>query len=101
MPLFGSDNLPLKLLRCGHTLDQTCWKHWVDSSVSNGNGNHLECPICRQEIGKKTTDYDSHSGSFLLGDGGSRRVSDRAAVPVQPHAGGRDERVGSLERGGV
>lgn len=52
IPLYGSDGLPLKLLRCGHTIDQSCWKHWVDASERNGNG--YLCPCCRQDIGSGT-----------------------------------------------
>jgi len=47
-PTIGSDGLPLKLLRCGHAFDDTCWKEWI----SNGsNGDVRSCPICKQDIG--------------------------------------------------
>ena len=29
IPKIGSDKLPIKLLRCGHAFDQTCWKCYV------------------------------------------------------------------------
>jgi uncharacterized membrane protein YgcG len=43
----GSDGLPLKLLRCGHVFDETCWTEWVNS----GEGNVSKCPICKQDVG--------------------------------------------------
>jgi uncharacterized membrane protein YgcG len=46
-PQKGSDGLPLKLLRCGHVYDETCWKEWINS----GQGNVSKCPICKQDIG--------------------------------------------------
>jgi hypothetical protein len=42
----GSDGLPLKLLRCGHVFDETCWTEWVNS----GRGNVDRCPICNQDV---------------------------------------------------
>jgi len=46
LPTVGSDGLPLKLLRCGHVFDLSCWESWVDK----GKGNPLNCPLCRQDI---------------------------------------------------
>mmetsp|Transcript_12183 Transcript_12183/g.13402 ORF Transcript_12183/g.13402 Transcript_12183/m.13402 type:complete len:527 (+) Transcript_12183:131-1711(+) len=43
----GSDGKPLKLLRCGHVFDETCWSEWVTS----GTGNVRKCPICNQDVG--------------------------------------------------
>jgi uncharacterized membrane protein YgcG len=43
----GSDKLPLKLLRCGHVFDETCWNDWV----CRGAGNLDRCPICQQSVG--------------------------------------------------
>jgi uncharacterized membrane protein YgcG len=45
--LVGSDGLPLKLLRCGHCFDDTCWNKWVTS----GQGNVHKCPICNADVG--------------------------------------------------
>jgi len=50
VPIIGSDGLPIKLLRCGHTFDYSCWKCWVD----RGNGDPCKCPVCRQDIGGHT-----------------------------------------------
>lgn len=47
VPKQGSDGLPVKLLRCGHVFDETCWNEWV----SNGQGNLRRCPICQQDVG--------------------------------------------------
>lgn len=48
VPLIGTDNKPIKMLRCGHIFDSTCWKIWVDS----GQGNPWVCPVCRQDVGR-------------------------------------------------
>lgn len=48
IPVKGNDDRPLKMLRCGHVFDETCWKMWVNS----GHGNPCNCPVCRQDVGK-------------------------------------------------
>jgi hypothetical protein len=47
IPIVGNDGLPLKLLRCGHIMDTTCWLNWVKS----GHGASLKCPVCREDLG--------------------------------------------------
>lgn len=47
IPLVGNDGHPVKMLRCGHIFDESCWKSWVNS----GHGNPCNCPVCRQDIG--------------------------------------------------
>jgi len=42
----GADNKPLKLLRCGHVFDETCWSEWI----SSGQGQVDRCPICKQSV---------------------------------------------------
>ena len=42
----GSDGLPMKLLRCGHAFDESCWSDWVKS----GQGQYDKCPICRESV---------------------------------------------------
>lgn len=44
--ILGSDGLPLKLLRCGHVFDDTCWSTWI----SKGQGQYNQCPICRTDV---------------------------------------------------
>mmetsp|Transcript_5069 Transcript_5069/g.6870 ORF Transcript_5069/g.6870 Transcript_5069/m.6870 type:complete len:537 (-) Transcript_5069:913-2523(-) len=46
IPTIGSDGKPLKLLRCGHSFDVSCWKNWIES----GKGDLSTCPICRQDL---------------------------------------------------
>lgn len=48
IPLIGSDDRPIKMLRCGHIFDESCWKLWVDS----GHGNPWVCPVCRADVGR-------------------------------------------------
>mmetsp|Transcript_13321 Transcript_13321/g.25443 ORF Transcript_13321/g.25443 Transcript_13321/m.25443 type:complete len:424 (-) Transcript_13321:938-2209(-) len=48
IPLVGSDDQPIKMLRCGHIFDNTCWSMWADS----GHGNPMICPVCRQDVGR-------------------------------------------------
>lgn len=65
--MIGSDNLPLKLLRCGHVFDTTCWEDWV----SSGHGNINKCPICQQDVGgnhRDVTLHDSNSNSSIRGE---------------------------------
>jgi len=47
IPLSGTDGQPLKMLRCGHVFDLSCWTAWVHS----GHGNPNVCPICRMDVG--------------------------------------------------
>lgn len=49
----GSDGLPLRLLRCGHIFDETCWAEWVSSGH---HGKVDKCPICQQNVGKPLRD---------------------------------------------
>jgi uncharacterized membrane protein YgcG len=45
--MVGSDGLQLKLLRCGHVFDQSCWSEWIET----GQGNFSHCPLCNQDVG--------------------------------------------------
>ncbi|EJK49421.1 hypothetical protein THAOC_31708 [Thalassiosira oceanica] len=56
IPLSGSDGKPIKMLRCGHIFDTTCWKAWVDS----GSGNPWACPVCRQSVTRTKPRMASH-----------------------------------------
>jgi hypothetical protein len=47
IPLSGTDGEPLKILRCGHVFDSSCWGTWVHS----GQGNPNQCPVCRMDVG--------------------------------------------------
>ena len=47
----GSDGQPIKLLRCGHCMDESCWAEWVNS----GRGTITKCPICQQDVGTEPT----------------------------------------------
>ena len=48
IPLVGTDGHPIRMLRCGHIFDETCWRMWVDS----GSGCLDVCPVCRQDVGR-------------------------------------------------
>jgi hypothetical protein len=43
---FGSDGVPIQLLRCGHSSCRRCWDEWI----SHGK-NSTECPVCKRDIG--------------------------------------------------
>jgi len=45
--VIGSDGLPLRLLRCGHVFDETCYQTWI----STGQGDVRVCPICKEDVG--------------------------------------------------
>lgn len=47
----GSDDQPIKLLRCGHVFDESCWSEWV----SSGQGDVTKCPICQKDVGQPVT----------------------------------------------
>ena len=51
----GSDGLPLKLLRCGHVFDDTCWNEWINSGHHRKVG---KCPICQQDVGERVHAID-------------------------------------------
>lgn len=42
----GSDGQPLKLLRCGHVFDASCWVKWERTCYQNGT--ITRCLLCRQ-----------------------------------------------------
>ena len=64
----GSDGLPLKLLRCGHVFDHTCWTEWVEK----GQGVVSRCPVCNQDVGVGTPNSDQ-----VAPDNGNRVVRQR------------------------
>ncbi len=47
IPLYGSDGEKLKILRCGHAFDTSCWKIWITSGSCTDPGL---CPLCRENI---------------------------------------------------
>jgi uncharacterized membrane protein YgcG len=49
----GSDGHPIKLLRCGHVFDESCWSEWV----STGRGDVMKCPVCRMKVGPSRHEY--------------------------------------------
>mmetsp|Transcript_5676 Transcript_5676/g.7459 ORF Transcript_5676/g.7459 Transcript_5676/m.7459 type:complete len:494 (-) Transcript_5676:1272-2753(-) len=52
----GSDGQPIKLLRCGHVFDESCWEEWV----SSGQGQVDKCPICKHDVGRRPADDGTH-----------------------------------------
>ena len=75
IPVFGIDGEPLKILRCGHVFDHSCWRCWITSS---GCADPGICPVCRADIAKvqiDNTDDDSEAQSLthlVLGQEGDR-----------------------------
>ena len=65
----GSDDQPLKLLRCGHIFDTTCWQTWVNS----GQGNPWICPVCRQDVGRPKRGGSNAQRNGAEEDGGGDR----------------------------
>jgi len=57
IPLFGSDGEELKLLRCGHVFDHSCWRCWITSS---GCKDPCICPVCRADIAKVQIDNEDY-----------------------------------------
>ena len=71
IPLIGTDDKPIKLLRCGHIFDESCWKLFVDS----GYGNPWICPVCRQDVGGKKKSTAVRHSDANEGERESRRES--------------------------
>ncbi|KAL7531862.1 hypothetical protein ACHAXR_004280, partial [Thalassiosira sp. AJA248-18] len=72
IPLIGSDDQPIKMLRCGHIFDKTCFQMWTDS----GQGNPYICPVCRQDVGrtkKASTARRNNAGEGGNGDDARER----------------------------
>lgn len=42
----GSDNSPIKLMRCGHSTCQRCWNEWI-----HAKSDSRLCPVCKKDIG--------------------------------------------------
>jgi len=75
IPTIGTDDLPIKLLRCGHIFDESCWKAWVDS----GHGNPWICPVCRQDVGRvKIRPITQRGGDRGIGTGGAEERRDES-----------------------
>lgn len=53
----GSDDQPIKLLRCGHVFDESCWSEWVNG----GQGNVSKCPICKKKVGRQESAEVNHT----------------------------------------
>ncbi|KAL7472511.1 hypothetical protein ACHAXS_012868 [Conticribra weissflogii] len=75
IPTIGTDDLPIKLLRCGHIFDESCWKAWVDS----GHGNPWICPVCRQDVGRvKIRSHAQQDGDRGVRPGGAELRRDES-----------------------
>jgi len=73
----GSDNQPIKLLRCGHVFDASCWEEWVNS----GQGNVTKCPICKKDVGQTVIPPGTSTGTGTTTNAGEQPIGD-AMVPV-------------------
>ena len=58
----GHDGLPIKLLRCGHAFDQSCWEEWIRS----GQGDVRKCPICKQDVSLSSPSSSSQTEPLLV-----------------------------------
>ena len=78
LPTVGSDGWPLKLLRCGHAFDATCWDKWVGS----GHGDPGRCPICKQSVGGSPPPVSpiSQQGSASYSRGGGEIFGQESSV---------------------
>lgn len=60
----GSDGLPLKLLRCGHVFDATCWIEW-EKRRDCRSCKALKCLICQQDTDRPLCEL-SHCSSGTM-----------------------------------
>lgn len=83
--LIGSDGLPLKLLRCGHVFDDTCWSQWIES----GTGQVNRCPICNADVAEQPSlgHDDSHFRPPDHLDNNEQRRFPRNLFPRPPQHG--------------
>lgn len=89
IPLIGNDGHPLKMLRCGHVFDETCWRTWVNC----GHGDPCKCPICRQDVGGKRSSSSS-SLSSLSGSSRPRSAITEAAETTSSNSTQQQQEVG-------
>jgi len=80
----GSDGKPIKLLRCGHVMDETCWVLWVN----NGSGTFTKCPICQQDIaaGSNATQHGNQRNADQM-----RQRNNRNAIENDVRDGRRND----------
>jgi hypothetical protein len=58
---FGSGRR--KLLRCGHTFDESCWRDWVSSS----RGRRCDqCPVCRDTVTRRDDEQGPDKMQILI-----------------------------------
>jgi uncharacterized membrane protein YgcG len=62
-PMIGSDGLPVRLLRCSHVFDESCWKDWT---TTRGVSSGLTCPICRESVSRPSLHDDDTERQELL-----------------------------------
>lgn len=72
IPLSGTDGQPLKILRCGHIFDSSCWGTWVQS----GQGNPNQCPVCRMDVGGKRKGSGRGGRTYQHGNSSSVNLDD-------------------------
>ena len=103
IPTHGSDGQQIKILRCGHILDQTCWKTWIKS---RGCLDPSICPVCRASIGKprrrrQESESSQESNGLLaygtFGSGLDLEESSPLIVDNEPDQGSEDV-VSLIER---
>eukprot|EP00956_Cyclotella_meneghiniana_P000002 scaffold23_cov29-Cyclotella_meneghiniana.AAC.2 len=85
IPIYGTDNKPIKLLRCGHIFDSTCWSIWVDSGKG---GNPWVCPVCRQDVGRvkiRRSSQINNEQTDTIREEGTRVQERRASYARVPH----------------
>lgn len=49
----GSDNQPLKIFSCGHSLDQECWREYQQKNPESRDN----CPVCRQRVNSSSSTF--------------------------------------------
>lgn len=60
----GSDDQPIRLLRCGHVFDEECYSQWI----AGGRGNIRHCPICKMDVGQPYEERHTDNQTMPLVD---------------------------------
>mmetsp|Transcript_6545 Transcript_6545/g.11878 ORF Transcript_6545/g.11878 Transcript_6545/m.11878 type:complete len:500 (-) Transcript_6545:74-1573(-) len=76
----GSDGQPIKLLRCGHVFDESCWSEWV----SSGRGDVMKCPVCRMDVGASSRHHQHAESDESTRSSENISISPSAAPTAAP-----------------
>ena len=60
--VIGSDGLPVRILRCGHAFDESCWQEWILKG-SKSSLDVTNCPVCKMDLNSTSNSSSSSSNN--------------------------------------